>query len=238
MKTSTILILSAIAVVFISLTAFNFNLKASFAEGNYKNRFYGLEFIPIKNINEIDVMNGNRTSFTIEQGDREGIWVAKGDREEITWKQIGDTLQIGLSAKNDESRSYVYLNNMTVIVNKPNKISIHAGSNNNNEMQWNNGSITIKGLKQEQFDLHADNYTSVILTGSQLNQLKSTIGMKGPGASALELAKDNVIQSADFKVEGESALKLNSPRIIKTNYQLSDQATVTLNGKALKTLFE
>jgi hypothetical protein len=45
----------------ISLTAYNFTLRASYLNGDYKNPYYGLAFNPVKKISNLHV--GSATIF-------------------------------------------------------------------------------------------------------------------------------------------------------------------------------
>jgi hypothetical protein len=235
MKTSTTLIIAAVCVILASLTIYNFSLKSSFLNGDYKNRFYGLKFTPIKNLKEVHVESGNKLSVQIEQGTKEGIWIEEKTNDFLKWTVSGNVLNINLNEKAKKDGNRISGENIIIISNKIDRVVTHPFFKDPEEEKngYNSGEVVIKGFNQDKMALYLDKSTAVYLDKSKLNLLDADLADKLNGNSRLTIAAENTIKDAMFKIQGAGTLNLMDPTIIKTNYQLSDKATVTLNGKSL-----
>ena len=239
MKISTILIITAVVATIIALTAYNFTLRASYLKGDYKNPFYGMEFTPIKNLDAINISSANLVSVTIEQGVKEGIWVSDEAEKKISWSHHGNVLQIDLSKKSKDERDRVNGRSIIVVTNHLSQVNTKAlFKTAEDEQSYSSGEVTIKGYKEGNLQLVMDRSSSVYLDNNNLQSFKAIVGDAQHGDSRLSMSKENTIAAADFNVAGASEINLSGPKITKTNYTLSEKATVTLNGKALQSLLQ
>lgn len=235
MKTSNTLVLSAIAIIFISLVAFNFDLRASFLQGNYKNPFYGFEGSALNDIKNIDVLSGNRMNVRIEYGKKEGIWIKESFLNKVTWNVKGQTLSVDLNEETKADARVNLYDAVIIVVNQPAMINTAATLFGKEGYDYDAGGITIKGFKQNALELNISEMTNVVLENNVLNHLQAVIKKK-TGNNKLRVAENNTIQSANFNVEGSGTLDLDNPTIVKTTYQLSDLAQVHLSGKSVRSL--
>ena len=65
MKVSTVLIIAAVAASVIALTAFNLTKKAFYNKGDWRNRFYGMDYVAIKNVTDIELADAEKMQVTI-----------------------------------------------------------------------------------------------------------------------------------------------------------------------------
>ncbi|PTS95501.1 hypothetical protein DBR11_21205 [Pedobacter sp. HMWF019] len=237
MRTSTILIITAVIITLICLAAYNFNLKASYLRGDYKNPFYGLEYNAVKNINALEIESANKISIRVEQGKTEGLWIRDRIKDKLVWSKVGGVLKIDLTKEAKESDFHV--NGQELILITPNmyKIVAHPYIIKTNQDGWNyEGYIGIAGFHQDSLTLDLGSAIYASLDQMQLSTLNAVVGDQKNGNTNLVLSNTNEIKSAVFNIPGKSKLELQNPTIVKTNYIVTDKATVSLNGKALQAL--
>jgi hypothetical protein len=234
MKTSSILILSAVAVTFLAITAFNLNQKTIYSKGEWKKRFYGMEFIAMKNISDVILPDADKFELVIEKGDKEGLYIYPESKEHVQWSQQGSSLKIEVTQKAKAGAPFrnrelvLILKNITHLKTSP-YVPLKF------QKSYDSGEISISGFKQSSLKLDIGNRSNVTLEKTDIDSLQAIVG-NIEGESSLKINMNNKINSATFNIPGKSELTLMNPRIVKTSYQLSDQATVTLNGNALQVL--
>ncbi len=234
MKTSTILILSAVAMTFIAITAFNLTQKAFYNKGDWRNRFYGMEYVAIKNVTDIDLLDADKFNLVIEKGAKEGLYIHPSSREHVQWSTKGNTLKFEVTEK-AKMRAPFRNTVMVLILNRIDHLKTTPYKPLEFQKSYNNSELKITGFKQENLKLDLGKSSRVILDKSDLNSLIANDGSK-EGEATLILEKENRINNAVLNIQGSSQLALRGPTIIKTSYQLSDHATVVLNGEALQVL--
>jgi len=235
MKTSTILIISAVIITITALTAYNFTLRASYLKGDYKNPFYGMDYTPIKDLKSVTIGSANLLSVNIQQGEKEGIWISGDAEQKVSWSHDGNNLQIDLNKKSKAERDRVYGRAVIIVTNHLDQVNTKSIFKTvEDENSYTSGEVTISGYKGGSLQLVMDRASTVFMDKNQFQSIKATVGDAQHGGSSLTVSKDNTIAAADFTVSGESKLNLSGPNITKTSYNLSDKATVSLNGKALQ----
>ncbi|MFD2163402.1 hypothetical protein ACFSJU_13425 [Paradesertivirga mongoliensis] len=112
MKTSNILLLSAIAVAIICLVAYNFELKAEYLtikkrgiEYYKDNRFNEYHQVKISKFENLDFLAANCIRVNVEYGEKEAVWVRKWDKDYIKVNQDGNTVSVSLNKKGMEKLS-------------------------------------------------------------------------------------------------------------------------------------
>jgi hypothetical protein len=237
MKTSTLFITSAVIVILIGLVACNFSLKASFLNGDYKNPFYGLEFISVTNIKEVELGSANRIVIGIQQGKAEGIWMRDRVKNKVTWSRKGNTIKIDLTDEAKESGFRIWDNDLVLVASNVNKFTSRPYFGNAAEEKSGriSGRTDINGFQQDSIRLDLGKFTSATLDRMKVTKLDALIGDKDQGAS-LSLAQENSFDAAVFHIPGKGILYLSDPKIVKTNYNITELATVSLNGKVLQAI--
>lgn len=236
MKLSTIFIIATAVVSLGMLTAYNFSLKASYQKGGYKDRFNEMEFSSVKGLTAVQINAANKFAIKIEKGGKEGLWIRDGIKDLVKISQAGATLTIDLT---DEAKKRYFNNNEDDIIlfsNTLNAVStVPYFTKEEDEGGWrhDNGDIRITGLNVDALNLRIGKFTSIYMNHVKAGILKATVGEAGAEGSALTVDSSNEIAFADLSVPGKSKISLLNPKIVKTRYDLSDSATVTLNGTAL-----
>lgn len=234
MKTSTILIISAVAASFIALTAFNLTQKAFYDKGEWRDRFYGLEYIAIKDVSDIELVDSEKMEVTIEQGKKEGLYIGKSFKEHVKWSKQGKKLKLEVT---EHAKKGAPFRNETfvLVLNRIDQVKTSPYKPLKFQKSYPRAEVQIKGFSQNTLVLDLGKLGAANLVNMSLDSLKAKIGTP-EGGSSLRIQKDSQIKSATFSIPGESGLVLNSPNITKATYNVSDQATVMLNGNVLKVL--
>jgi hypothetical protein len=234
MKTSTILIISAVAASFIALTAFNLTQKAFYNKGEWRDRFYGMEYVAIKNVSDIELMGSEKMEVTIEKGVKEGLYIGKTFKEHITWSKNGNKLKFEVSQ--DAKKGAPFRNESFVLVlNRIDQVKTSPYVSLKFQKSYPRAEVQITGFNQNALALDLGKSGAVNLKKVELDTLIAKIGNK-EGSASLRIQKEARIQTANFTIPGESGLVLNNPNINKATYNVSDRATVMLNGNVLKVL--
>ena len=226
MKISNRLLVAATVLVFAYLVVFDLGLRAEYRKGNYKNRFYHMNYKALNHFTKIEQRAGNVLDLRIEKGSKFGIWMDDYFKDKIVVKQLNGTLYIDYVDR-------AHFNNRPsgIIVTCPFVNSIVTIPLITPETSlWSVGRTTVTGFKQDAMAVSADKQTEIILTHNQLNKLNA-----GTTASkaTVTVNDDNQINDASFKILGRSELKLYQT-IKKSDYNYTDSATITLNGKSMR----
>jgi len=233
MKTSTIMIITAVVLTFASLTAFNIDIKKVYQSGAYKSRFRGMDFTALNGVDDISILSADRMSVQIEQGDKEGIWISSGDKYDVIPKVKGNTLVLDLAAgsKSTGFRSWA---DIIIITKNVAKLNLGSSGDNRHDAGYNNGDLHLKGYKLDTLDLNISRSVNVYLEATGINNLIAKVGNEIEGKAKLSISSNTEINSAQFNVPGASILELYNPKVVKAVYNLTDSATVTLSGKVVK----
>lgn len=238
MKTSTMFIIAAVVATFIGLTAYNFSLKASFLKGDYKNPYYGLTFNQVQDVNRVELLSANRITIRIQQGKTAGLWLRDRLKGNLVWTKNGNTIKIDLTKEAKDNGFQIWDNELILVMPNTVKLTSRAYHKDKEEEKRANisGSINISGFQQDSMQLDLGRYTRTFLDKLKVNKLNALIGNKEQGNASLVLSSANQINTAAFDIPGSGSLDLMDPNITKTHYTISDQATVSLNGKALQAI--
>lgn len=226
------LIVTALLLTLGCLTAFNIELKKEYLTGNYKSKFKDMVFTPLQGIEELDIHDANTMVINVEQGGKEGIWLANTKKENFQFTTDGHTLKLGLSA-NGKKSAYRYSRiDMIIVTRQLTKVGSHTDVQRKYP-NYGQNNLTISGYTSDMLDVILSASVGMEMKKMTLNNLTALVGEQVHGNANLEIAGDTHIKSASFNVPGASKLTLTNAKITKTIYQLSDSATVTLNGKLM-----
>lgn len=237
MKLSTIFIIAAVIVSLAMLTAYNFSLKASYQKGGYKDRFNELEFSNVKELTELQVNCANRFNINVERGPKEGLWIRAKVRKLVKVTQVAGRLTIDMTDEAKELGFNTSDGDIILFSNSLNTINTTSYFNKEQmEKKWfyNSGEIRVKGLAGDLLNLGIGKFTTIYMDGVKLATLKARVGEAGSEGATLTVDAANQIAFADFSLPGKNKIELLNPKIVKTHYNLSDSATVTLSGEMVR----
>ena len=234
MKVSTILIITAVAASIIALTAFNLMQKSFYQGGEWKNRFYGMEYVPMKGVTDIELADAEKMQVTIEKGDKEGLYIRENSKEHVTWTKEGNKLKFEVTKK-AKSGAPFRNEDFVLVLRQINHLKTSPYVPLKFQKRYPGAEVTIQGFKQNYLQLELGKSGAVNLEKMDLDSLRATIG-NAEGEANLSIQGNSKIGKADFTIPGESGLQLYNPDITKATYNVSEKATVMLNGNALQVL--
>ncbi|MBB6502577.1 hypothetical protein [Pedobacter cryoconitis] len=236
MKTSTMLIIAAILVILGCLTVYNYKIKEVYLTREYRSPFRGMEFTPLNGIEKLNLKIGDNINVEVKYGEKEGIWIDKDIKEKISLKITGQTLNLGLVPKKEGDEPIGY-GNIILFTRKLNAVSSFSYDVPKAPNRYDHlDQMAISGYKTDHLNLNIGFNTSISLRNMELRKLDANVGDKRYGDAELILSSDTRIDTALLNVPGKSKLSLFDPKIVKTSYNLSDSASVFLNGKVAKML--
>lgn len=238
MKTSNKLILSVLAILLVSITAYDFALKAEYFTGEYKNPFKGYANKTIKNFNEIEVDAINMLHVTIQQGDY-SVHIAQDNTDSIKLTQAGNRLIVNVDfakrvASDNPNVSHtndivIYCPRLTYIKTDGHHYSIPRKKMTDEqryEVERGGRSVNLSGFTLDSLSIE-QKAGSVNIMGSNIGVLKSTTAAR----SRLHISDDTRIGRADMHINDHSYLTFEKFNIHKFNYTLADSATITFTSR-------
>lgn len=233
MKTSTMIIITAVVIIMGCLTAFNYNLKGEYLSGEYKSRFKNMDFTSLKGIEKLDIQHANLLGVLIEQGDKEGVWINRDIIDQVHYKVNAQVLT--LRADQGETDGFVAQRGGVIIVTKMlNTVKTSPYTKESKGYFRGPGEISINGYQLDRLDLEVGKDVRVSLNNMKLNSLHAAVGDKAHGRAELLISADTKINTAQMDLPGASRLTLLNPTIVKATYNICDSATVTLSGKVVQ----
>ena len=231
--------LSALVILLVSLTIYNFALRAEYLSGEYKNPFRAYRSSAIKNFNEIEVNDVNMMHVMVRKGDY-SIHTAVSNADSVRFTKVGNRLIINIdftkNSKSDDpnlphwNEVVIYCPQLTYVKTNNHNYSIplkRMSLQENNDYNYNAaGTVTLRRFKLDSLCIEQKGGT-VNIGKSEIAFLKSTTA----AASRLNIADDVYIDKADMHINDFSTLRLEKFNIPKFNYTLADSATITFTSK-------
>ena len=234
MKTSTILIISVIIIFLISLTAYNITLRASYLNGDYKNPFYGLKCTPLNPVKDLKIESSNSFQIRVIKGEKNAIYFSERADGHYIYRLDKELLSIDLSPESKKKNFTIYSDDIIVVLSKLESLTLKpdysSKDGNTNNLS---GRIDINGFNQDAMYLNLGTGSIVSLDSLGIEKLTALVGTAGDKPAELSL-KAGKYQSARFEILGKGMLELLDADIVRTEYHLSNSASVKLNGQALK----
>lgn len=237
MKTSNKLILAAFLVFVVSLTTYNYALRAEYLTGSYKDLYRDFESINIKDFNEVEINGADLIQVEIKQG----VYGIHQKKSKIPFRftKIGKRLIMTIAYPEKPDEPINFGNNFVSIacphltLLKINNGFLINGKTATN-LSWNTDwepSLTLKKFTLDSLFIQQDD-NRFYLKDNKIGVLKVTTAAH----SKLNIDKSNTIQKANLQINYFSQLVLDNIFIPQLAYQLGDSSKVTLIGKSLNIL--
>lgn len=260
MKTSNKLLLSALIIFLISLTIYNFALKAEYLTNNYKLPYLNYNKTKIKGFTEIQLNAANMMNVELKQGPF-AIYIGKRNDDSVQIDKVGNRLIINLNLqekpemRSDDGSKEKFINEHrynNIIIVCPNLSLLKTDDaflvkgKKLEKYNYTNGSpydshrmISLEMFKLDSLTLMQTGRSQVSLSANVIKSIKADVGRQ----SSI-IIRNNIIESMalDIRAGGELSLgklegfKPNLPT--KFKYQFSDSSSVTLNGATLRTIIK
>jgi|GEM_PF-1107090 len=252
MKTSNILMTTAVIIILGSLLLYDFGLRDEYQKINkigvqeYQktNRFNGYEKADITDFNAINFKAANNIIAKVEYGEKEAVWINKNAKGMVDVSQEGKKLIIDLSAKGKERNYSGYQASVIIISPEVKQIDAEAfGKVRKYKGKYGDSIVTtyqnnrcyISGFRYDSLLINLAANTYLQLDDNQLKALNATVGDKA-GNGTLVINSDNNIDKVNLDVRGKSTVEVLDLDIKNIKYKISDGAVVTFRGTALSKL--
>lgn len=228
MRTSYKLLILAGLLLFGTLTAFDFALKAEYDKGNYKNGFANFTELKYTNFDAVDINSSAELSVRLAYSNRFNISVSNNINGIVKITQKGARLIIDM----DQRLLYG-----TIMIQCPviKEVKSNAALINNNVRTQFEG-VTISGFSQDSMTLIGNNEVYFNLSGNKLKHLTADMGRIAAFPARLEIGESNKIISANINIQNKSVLTLKNATIEHLNMNVSDSAEINLSGISTKLL--
>jgi hypothetical protein len=239
MKTSNKLLIAAIILVLVSLTAYNIQLvKAYHARSDV---YYNYHKIELEDFSKINIQAGY---VQIKQGPF-AVYSSKASNGIVNISLKDNELII---EKNDLFDRRIVHDKYDLIISCPDleqvkmdarilkdgkKVSMLSGYISDD---YNANMVDISGFELDSLMILQDNSNLVNLTNNRIKNLKAELGESKGAGSMLRLDSTNHIQQAEIDVREAGRLILDNIYIERVNGNFSSTSKVSISGNSMKML--
>lgn len=238
MKTSNKLIGAAVTLLLMSLTWFDFLVKAAYVSGKFNDPYSG--FVSLKNtgFDTVDLVSSTAANVKFTQGPF-SVRIDSNSIGYVCIKQTGKRLQINAIFAGDYvSTPSPYL--LLISCPKLSAVNTDATYSSNGKRvtdtivreEWRMRQVLIDGFKQDSLHISQDYGSTVVLANNHIGSVSVQAGKSAGSGSKLVILEGNQFQSANIDVFNNSRLLLSNSLITNLNYHLADSAKAIITGKA------
>jgi len=237
MKTSNRLLLLAVVILVISITSYNFSLKAEYNKLDFIGEFYDYKKLNFRDFDEIYVKGANILDLKVVRADSFDVRMRKRPTANFNIVQNGNKLIIALSRKAD-----LYSSEKEIVIFCPKLKRLNLDGEKTeyfgkdsvmvaiSEQDWRR--TVIEGFDLEILDVSMGVNNTLKLNNNKIKQLRALVGDKQKSGSKLIIWKDNKIHDAYLDIADKNELQLISPQIESLKYNYGKEAMISLTGKS------
>lgn len=226
MKTSNKLLIAIVVLIVVSLVTFDLALRAEYIKGDYKSPHYNMTSLSLKDFDAIEDNVESETYLNVRQGKPFETWVTKDAEKDLTFTIENRVLKINFkNADSDKPRTH------NIEISCPQLKSLSTGVKNQSKVEYAYGNVTMFIVNQDSLRVKVNSIGNVYLTAVSLKKLNALIKQGDLG-----LGDGSTIDTANFNIYDNGKLDIKNATITKTNYQLTDKATVTFSGRSVHQL--
>ncbi len=237
MKASNKVLLVALIALLISITLYNFELKAEYEKSEFKMEFYSYNKLDYKNFDEIEVNAGNLIDLKIIKAEKFDIRLHKyyNTPFKVSQKQnrliIDVTDSLNSPRMSGEKAMVVFCPKLSRLKIKGQIMTFQKNDRLVTEVPRNGDSATeLSGFNLDSLDLTLESKCCLKLAGNKIGYLNAIIGNESDAGAKFTVNDKNVIKDASIQVKGKNELSLSDPKIEHLNYSYSKESTISLTG--------
>jgi len=238
MRTSNKLLLLTLALMIVSVVVYDFELKAAYQKGDYRDKFRNFVSLGYKNFDKIELNSSTAINVMLVKGPFK-VMSDPNAMEYVTITQHGNTLTINANFKynyqNARSDYVLYIScpqlsslktDARYMADETEVVDTLAGDNFN----WK--PTVIKGFSADSLYIQEDHASNVMLENNNIGTLHAITGISNGSASNLCIAQNNQFIKTDLDIRNKSRLWIKDKTDHDFNYRLADSAKLILNGSA------
>jgi hypothetical protein len=243
MKTSSKILMLTLAILVISLVAYDLSLKAEYMKGDYMNPYHDYNTLNYSGFDEIELNASTAANIILVQGPFKVL--AHPNAEDFLHVSKRGKRLIISAAFADHYKNII--TDHVLYISCP-KLSLFKSDARYTEhdapvtdtlirdIRWYSTLIT--GFSLDSLRLKADNASNIVLENNKINTLNGIIGQSNGSGSALTIGSNNNFTNTNLDIRTKSQLVIKGSAIPNLNYHLADSATLVVNGAAVKHLFK
>jgi hypothetical protein len=241
MKTSNKILIVTLAVLIISLVAYDLSLKAEYLKGDYTNPYHDYNSLNYSGFDEIELNASTAANIILVQGpfkvlahpnSEDFLHVSKQGRRLVISAAFSDHY------KNIITDHVLYISCPKLSLFKSDaRYTAHDAAVTDTvvrDMRWYSSLIT--GFSLDSLRLQTDNASNIVLENNRIGTLNGVIGLSNGSGSALTIGSNNKFANSNLDIRNKSRLVIKGSAMPDLNYHLADSATLVVNGAAVKHL--
>lgn len=238
MKTSYKYLLAATILILSSLFVYDLLVRAEYRSENYTNPYRNFVTLKFKDFDILDLPSSTAANVKIVQGPF-SVRLDKYAVDFVHVSQEGKRLRIEANFDgNYQSTSSPYILIISCPILSEVNTDAEYKANNTNvtdtivREDWNMRQVLIDGFNQDSLYISQDYGSTIVLANNHIRSISAVIGRSRGSGSYLIIQNNNEFSNADLDIQNDSRLFLDNAKIQNLNYQLGDNAKLTVTGKA------
>ncbi|MGZ3874058.1 MAG: hypothetical protein ACXVJD_14145 [Mucilaginibacter sp.] len=236
MRTSNKILLAALVFMIIALVLYDYQLKAAYQKGDYKNPYRNFVTLNYTGFNAIELNASTAVNIMLVKGPFKVI-AAPDAIEYLKIRQRNGTLVIDANFKdNYQSGRAAYL----LYISCPSLSSFKADARYiasdiavtdtlaGDDFKWK--PTVIKGFTGDSLYIREDHASNILLEYNRIGTLRAITGISKGSASNLCIGPDNQFNNTSLDIRNKSRLWIKEKNGVPLNYRLADSAKVIVNG--------
>ena len=243
MKTSYLLLILALLILFGTTAAYDIALQKEYLKGDYKKPYGAYNQLNFRDFDSIEVVASHIIRTTIVQGDKFDVKLhkfAKDAHIEQKGSKLIVTFKTDMDAYYGNAASALFIQCPSLKSIKTDAVYILNGdtitARKHGSNRFNSSQVLIKGFKQDNLSVEIDNFSTVLFRDNQFKFLHADVGSQDSSRSTIDLDNSNQVLSAEIDLQQNSIMSLKDIFINNFKYKLSDSAQVSLSGISLRLL--
>jgi len=238
MKTSNKLLLAALGFIIVSLVFYDYQLKAAYEKGDYRDQYRNFVTLNNKDFDKIELNSSTAVNVMLVKGPFK-VMADPNAMEYVQVTQHNNTLIINANFK------YNYQNarsDYVLYISCPQLSSLKADARytaNETEVtdtlageDFNWKPTVIKGFSADSLYIQEDHASNLRLEDNTIGTLHAITGISNGSASNLCIAQNNQFIKTDLDIRNKSRLWIKGKADHDFNYRIADSAKLILNGSA------
>ncbi|MGN8071015.1 hypothetical protein [Mucilaginibacter sp. 22184] len=243
MRTSVKILIAATVLVIVTLGIYDFQLKAEYLRGDFKNPFRDYIATDFSDFDSIDLHSASAINLMVLRGPYK-VTIEPTAMDFVKITKRGRTLVFDASYKdhyrniNSEYVVFVSCPDLKAFTTDTRYTAgdLKVTDSVSNDFNWKYSRIT--GFDADSLRLIALHAANVMLENNRINSVLLTAGAQ-PGAGAMiTLGEGNRFKSAFLDIQHKSTLRILSPAGNHITYQIADSARLLVTGSISKQLFK
>lgn len=236
MKTSNKFLLTAVLLLIVSVGIYDFQLKAEYFKGEYKNPYNGFNNLNFRNFKVIELGSSTAINIMLVRGPFK-VLADPGAMEFMKIEQRHDSLFIHAEFKdnfhNVQSPNVLY-------ISMPELDAFYADAKYKagdaqiidttaaQDFKWR--ATTISSFSGDELNIIQDHASTILLKNNKFNVLNAVIGKSSYSASNLSIETGNQFAKTNLDIGNKSRLWIKDDSLSNITYKLDDSAKLILNG--------